>query len=455
MKQFFRSLLAKYMLIILTAIFIVQIAYLVIALFIVNIDHHIENSNKKGPEVVEANWHKAANNIEKDINKNILSLFDNWKEKYPEASMFWIDQNGVLSEKVNVKHQLPNKWDSAYTAKFMKESYANDPFTVIAFVGKDNSHGFVVLQIPRKTFNPPMVKANEKYGTMLSIVMLAIIILFIAISFIFFRGIRKRLLHLQDAMTIRDVDQLPIEIDLKKKDEIGQLEQTFNQMVIELRESKQREKKEEQLRRELIANLSHDLRTPLTKIRAQTYTISKEELSQEGKNAVKGLEKSVLNIDHLIENLMSYTLLMASKYNFDPVKVDIVRQVRECIASWYPVFEKEGFTIDVELQSFENHQWHVDPIWLERILDNLFQNVLRHAKDGLFVKVKTVSTTQYDAIVIADHGKGMNNQSNEKGAGIGLSIVDLMIKNMDLEWDIQSTIDGTTIIIMNNYKIRT
>lgn len=450
MKKFFRSLLAKYMLIILTAISIVQIAYIAMAILFVHIDH-IENSKASSPEVVEENWHESAKHIDKEIPKNILALFDKWQKKYPEASMFWVNSNGVLSEKFNVKHQMPNRWDSTYTAKFMKESYASDPFTVIAFVGKNDSHGFVVLQIPRKTFNPPIAKANEKYGTLLSIIMLAVILLFIVISFFFFRGIRKRLLYLQDAMNIRDVDQLPIEIPLGKGDEIGQLEQTFNQMVVELRESKQREQKEEQLRRQLMADLSHDLRTPLTKIRAQTYTIDKENLSQKGKNAIRALEKSVQQIDHLIENLMSYTLLMASKYKFDPVEVDVVRQVRECIAGWYPVLEKEGFMIDVELHTFKNSQWYVDPIWLGRILDNVLQNVLRHAKNGLFVQVKTVSTTQYDAIIITDHGKGMNNQSEEKGVGIGLSIVDLMIQNMNLKWDIDSTSSGTTITIKKYY----
>lgn len=218
-------------------------------------------------------------------------------------------------------------------------------------------------------------------------------------------------------------------------------------MVCELRESKQRQQKEEQLRRELIANLSHDLRTPLTKVRAQSYSISKETLSEEGKQALRAMETSIVNIDALIENLMSYTLLMASKYKFEPKEINAIRFVREHLTTWYPVFEREGFTIDIELQAFEHHEWCVDPIWLGRILDNLFQNVLRHANSGKYIGVKTESTASYTAFIIEDHGNGMKNESNAKGAGIGLSIVDVMVKGMHLEWDICSDPSGTKIII--------
>ncbi|RPJ94972.1 sensor histidine kinase [Rummeliibacillus sp. TYF005] len=449
MKKFFKSLLAKYMIIILTAISIVQIGYLMIALFFISIDHQSEKNSEYTTDKIEAKWHKDINSI--GNSKNINNVFDEWKNEFPKSTMFWVDGNGILKEKVNLHSQLPVKWDSTYTAKFIKENYANDPFTVIAFLGKDKdtNQGFAVLQLPRKTFNPPIAKANERYGTILSLVMLCFIFVFIAISFLFFKSIRKRLLKLQEAMAFRGVDQLPLEIQQNKMkmDEIGQLEQTFNQMVIELRESKQRESQEEQLRRELIANLSHDLRTPLTKLSAQIYILEKEKLTQDGKNAVKAMDSTVVHIDHLIENLMSYTLLMASKYKFTPVQVDIVRFVRESIASWYLVFEKEGFTINVELYSLKDSNWFMDPVWFGRVLDNLFQNVLRHAKEGLFIEVKTVKTNEYDGIIIRDHGKGINNESTKKGAGIGLSIVDLMLQKMKLEWEIQSNMNGTTILI--------
>lgn len=445
------------MLIILMAIFlifIIQITYVVIGTFWVNLnkDKSVERDiQATNFNVIETRWHEEARVLTDISNEIINQHFEKWKGQYPEATMFWVDERGFLAEEIDVKEGLPSQWTSTFTAKFIKERYNADPFTVIAFVGKDEMKGFIVFEIPRATFDPPLQKLYTHYGTILSIAMLFIIVVFITISFLFFQGIKKRLLQLQDAMEIRDVDGLPIQIEVKKKDEVGQLEQTFNQMVDELRESKKREQKEEQLRKKLIANLSHDLRTPLTKISAQTYSIKKENVTEDIKQAIKTLETSIQDMDRLIENLMSYTLLMASKYKYNPQEIDVIRFVRESLASWYPVFEKEGFQIEIELQSFKEKIWVVDPVWLGRILDNLFQNVLRHGKCGRSITVRTESTNQYDVIVIMDRGKGMNNGSHEKGAGIGLSIVDMMVKGMKLDWEIDSSGHGTAIKI-KKYK---
>ena len=449
MKRFFQSLQAKYMTIILVALFLFQAAYLLIAMLAMGLQEDIsgeKSKNESDPNHIEEKWHADAKKLERASQEAILSHFSKWKKKYPDASMFWVDEHGNLMEQLDVKGDLPANWTPGFTAKFIKERYGGDPFTVISFIGGDEKNGFIVLEIPRNLFLPPIVEVTEKYGLLLGAGLLLIITLFIIISFLFFRGIRKRLLHLQEAMERRDMDNLPIGIDVQKNDEIGQLEQTFNEMILELKESRQREQEEEQLRRELIANLSHDLRTPLTKINAQTYSIAKEKLSPEGKQAVKALETSIVNIDRLIENLMSYTLLMASKHKQELTELDAVRFVRESMASWYPVFEKESFDIIIELEPFEE-KWLADPMWLGRIFDNILQNVLRHAKDGLYLKVATESTYEYDAIVFIDNGKGLKNSSNEKGAGIGLSIVDMMVKGMRLDWEMESGNEGTAIRI--------
>ncbi|MEX3747851.1 MULTISPECIES: HAMP domain-containing sensor histidine kinase [Lysinibacillus] len=449
--KFFRSLLAKYMLIIFLAISIVQLSYFAIAAFMFGIGKTDFSSEVLMESEVEEKWLEEAKSIKNFTEETIAQHFKEWKDQYPKSSMFWVSEDGTLLTTLNVTEQLPLKWTPAFTTKFIKDHYGEDPFTVIAFLGQDESNGFIVFEIPREVFNPPLKNVYEQYGPIILFGVIAIILFFIVVSFLFFRGIRKRLLHLQEAMEIRDVDGLPIATKVKKKDEIGQLEHSFNRMVCELRESKDREQKEEQLRRELIANLSHDLRTPLTKIRAQSYSISKETLSEDGKQAIKAMETSIVNIDALIENLMSYTLLTASKYKFEPKDINVIRFVREQLTTWYPVFEKEGFEIDIELHPFEKNEWQVDSIWLGRIFDNLFQNILRHANSGKYIGVETESTEHYDAFIIKDYGKGMKNESDAKGAGIGLSIVDIMVKGMDLNWDIESSESGTKIKI-KHYK---
>lgn len=445
MKRFMKSLLAKYMLIIIVAIIVVQLAYLLVGSVAI-FGFNMQEDEDIDANEVEIKWHEDANRIQQINEVNIHNLFKKWKEIYPEAGMFWVDGDGRLVIESNTMAELPVQWTSVYTASFLKERYNGDPFTVVAFLDNKDVNGFIVFEIPRTAFGPPILQASQKYGGLIIAGVFIFVLLFIVVSFLFFRSIQKRLLEFQESMGIRDVDGLPIKVVIKKEDEIGELEKSYNTMVDELSESRLREIREEQLRRELIANLSHDLRTPLTKVRAQTYSIMQEKLSDEGRQAVKAIEVSISAIDRLIENLMSYTLLMASKYKYDPTEIDITRFLRESAATWYPVFEKESFEIDVSLESLG--VWKVDPIWMGRILDNLLQNVLRHAKKGKYLGIKTVSNEQYDAILIIDLGPGLSQESNEKGAGIGLTIVDMMVKGMELDWEVQSSEDGTIIKII-------
>ena len=187
--KFFRSLLAKYMLIIVLAISIVQISYLGVATFMLGISKTGSGdfSSKALLESdIEEQWHAQAKGINNASEDTIEQLFQKWQRQYPTASMFWVSEKGNLLNTMNVQDELPKIWTPAFTTKFIKERYGSDPFTVIAFLGDDVSNGFIVLEISRDIFKPPLMKIYDNYGHFLFFGVVAVILFFIAVSFLFF-----------------------------------------------------------------------------------------------------------------------------------------------------------------------------------------------------------------------------------------------------------------------------
>ena len=275
-----------------------------------------------------------------------------------------------------------------------------------------------------------------------------IIVAFIVISWMFFLRLRKRLTRLQEVMSFsanHNSFPKPISVQSDRMDEIDQLGSSFNWMIQQLEDSRKRENEEELLRHRLIANLSHDLRTPLTILRGHVTRLNKESVSPEGQSSLTEMNHTITRVGDLMDDLLSYTLLTSGKHPFEPTSTDIGRLVRASVAAWYPVFEEQEIQVDVDLPTEETFYWEADPKWMTRVLDNLFQNILRHAAEGKYVNI--VVDVEKERILVADRGPGMNNSSYERGAGIGLSISNYMLKKMQLKADFISDENGTRVEI--------
>lgn len=284
-----------------------------------------------------------------------------------------------------------------------------------------------------------------------SILVSLIITIFIFISWVFFYRLRKQLISLQKAMSIpEDGSWIPESVPERTfgMNEVDQLAASFNQMLQQLRDSRSREQEEETLRKQLIASLSHDLRTPLTALRSHASRLQREPLSQEGAESLAAVDRTITHIGELMEELLSYTLLTSGKYPYRPEPTDMVRLIRTSIASWYSTFEEANFHIDIDLTEEKTFSWEIDSGWMARILDNLFQNILRHAYDGRYISI-TVDVVQ-EQIIIRDFGPGMDNSSANSGAGIGLEIVKHMLNQMNLQARFYFDTGGTTVTIKKN-----
>ncbi|MFD0716863.1 histidine kinase dimerization/phospho-acceptor domain-containing protein [Paenibacillus sp. GCM10027626] len=290
----------------------------------------------------------------------------------------------------------------------------------------------------------PSTDATSSLSGLIALIMAT----FIFVSGVFFYRLRQQLIRLQKAMTVpEDGSWIPEPVPERASgmNEVDELRASFNQMIRKLRDSRLREQEEESLRKQLIANLSHDLRTPLTALRGHASRLQREPLSQEGGASLTAIDHTITHMSELMDDLLSYTLLTSGKYPYHPAPTDMVRFLRTSVASWYPAFENAGFHIDADLPFDATFSWEIDPQWMTRVLDNLFQNVLRHAADGRFIGI-AVDIGQ-ERLIIQDHGPGMDALSANRGAGMGLTISKYMLNEMRLQVHFNSDAEGTTVWI--------
>ncbi|PEI50027.1 sensor histidine kinase [Bacillus pseudomycoides] len=431
-----RSLVTKYLLLILASLFMWPILPAIYYLP----DILLKQDTIHEPLEIEKMWKHEAEKLNEANENTINEKLGKIQGHYPKAELFWVDKAGkthVINQRIV---EIPDQWTPLNLINYLDRKRQQDIFTVTATIGKDGEQGFMVFHIPKSITTLAIQPVNGDLFLILIIFVVGVSI--VVVSLLFFLSIRKRLVQLQSAMSDTVNDGIPDKVTVNNSDEIGQLEKAFNRMINQLKDSQKREKEEEYLRKQLIANISHDLRTPLTVIRQHAYSIQNNPSSLKATASVQIIVNKLNDVGKLLENLLTYTLLSAGKYPLEKTNIDVIEELRNAVAEWYPVFEKEGFEVNVHLADC-SLIWQVDSLWLRSILDNLFQNVIRHASSGGYICVETIDRDGDLFMVIRDKGRGMEHHSEAKGAGIGLSIVSLMTREMDVFWEVSSSPQGT------------
>lgn len=386
---------------------------------------------------LEADWHALAAALTPLADAEKVVHLTAFQAVYPDATLWWVDAAG-RTRWHSPGTSVPASWSAPEVAALMKRSYGGDPFTVVALLGPRQDAGLLVLQLPRRAIWVALPAYAA--GPFLLGLGAALFLAFAGLSWLFFWRVSRRLARLQRAMHAG-----PPQVLVPSgpwPDEITRLEQDFNAMVAQLAASRAAEVAAEHASRQLIAGLSHDLRTPLTVVRSQAYTLQAEPLSPAGREALAAIDAKVVLLDRLLDSLLTLTRLTAGALPCTRQPVELTRAVRAQLAGWYPAFEQAGFNVEVDLPATPVW-WHIDPLWLQRILDNLLQNVLRHAAGGTFLAVGITVEADEVRLCVADRGPGLAASSPADGAGLGLTTVALMARELGLRWTITSDAGGT------------
>lgn len=225
-----------------------------------------------------------------------------------------------------------------------------------------------------------------------------------------------------------------------EKTDLANVASTFNSMADTILADIEKIKSVEELRRELIANISHDLRTPLSIIQGyiETLHMKGQKLSpEEREEYLKTISKSSEKLSKLISQLFEYSKLEANQ--IQPKKEPfLISELANDIHRNYSLFAKQK-NIDLKLSMADNIPLvFADISLVERAIQNLMDNALKFTPHGGTVVVKIETLNKYVQVTIQDSGPGIAKENQaliferyrqtkmgqeKEGVGLGLAIV--------------------------------
>ncbi|MEC3841815.1 sensor histidine kinase [Bacillus amyloliquefaciens] len=223
------------------------------------------------------------------------------------------------------------------------------------------------------------VSVRSSYVTIL-IEYFAALLTFIAV---FLLLVRKKILYLRlitESVHHIANGKLGLTIRIESRDELTQLAQHINYMSEELESKFEHERELERAKSELISNVSHDLRTPLTSIIGYLDLLKKEQYNSKAQfqEYLETIYSKSQRLKYLIDELFEYTHLSSPDVTLNRSKTDLSALLEQITGEYIPMFEKEQLTVRKSITE-EHVPVCIDIEKMVRVYDNLFMNALKYS----------------------------------------------------------------------------
>lgn len=252
-------------------------------------------------------------------------------------------------------------------------------------------------------------------------------------------------------------------IRLSSSGELNELATSFNEMADTIVKNLQEIKTMDSLRRELVANVSHDLRTPLSTIHGyiETLMIKAESLSKEEREQyLKTVLTSTERLRKLVEELFELSKLEAKQTKPKPEPFSISELVQDIGQKYLIIAEKKGLAFQCVFPK-DLPMIVADIALIDRVIQNLVDNAIKFTPAGGVVRIELHRLTDAVDVKISDTGAGIlpediphifdrYNKGSQKnifqndGAGLGLAIVKKILEVHHLSIDVDSTVNEGT-----------
>lgn len=261
------------------------------------------------------------------------------------------------------------------------------------------------------------------------------------LAILFSRNMIKRFQRLYYAMSQFSLGNTKLNVKEDKKDEIGELAHHFNKMVDKITLQVTQQQEEEKRRKELVSNISHDLRTPLSSIVGYTESLRDEvyDSKEEEKKYLDIVYKKALYMEQLLAKLLDFSRLENNRLVLSKTKVDIGELIRELLIEYLPSLTEKDIDLIADLPEVKI-ELIVDEAQLSRVIRNLVDNAIQYGSGGKVIKVTLSQQEKSVQISVSDRGQGIPKEelpyvfdrfyrgdkgrnTKSRGMGLGLAIV--------------------------------
>lgn len=383
-------------------------------------------------------YKRIVSDLKKDnINVENKEKVDNFIDDYnmSNASLIICNIDGkiyyktkdIVYESINLESIFTNSIDSVSSEK--EKTYIYPTKT-------NNENLFIIFQIKAEISQSPI--SYEETNPFLALV--GSVIIFV---FVFMRITNNKMKYIEEiskGLKVIASGNLSYRINEKGKDELRNLALNINYMADEVNSKIEKERLVEKTKNELITNVSHDLRTPLTSIMGYLGLVKEEKYnSEEQKREYLNIAFSKAErLKILIEDLFEFTKLTNEEIKLNLTEVNIVEFISQLTDEMLPLFEEKELKV---IQSYPQEKAMVllDSDKMLRVFENLLTNAIKYSYKDSEVKISLWMVNKEVFISVKNRGDHMDRNklknvfdrfyrtdesrnSNTGGSGLGLAI---------------------------------
>ena len=256
-------------------------------------------------------------------------------------------------------------------------------------------------------------------------------------------------------------------VDVVGDDEFSAMAENLNKMVVDIRNLMDREREAERTKNELITNIAHDLRTPLTSIIGYLELLRGNASLQ----LPPELEKKYIDIaytkskrlEKLIEDLFGFTKMTYGKMAMKVAQVDIIKLLSQLLEEFYPSFAEKNLTYELP-SNVPAQVITADGNLLARLFDNLINNAIKYGADGKRILGKVHAEEEIVTVSVVNYGRVIPEQelplifnkfyrveqsrsTSTGGTGLGLAIAKNIVEMHGGSIQVSSDLQGTVFTV--------